>query len=86
MALVGVGLRRVRGKTFHTYTELLANTPHFDEVVEPHLKIARRLLREEWRKRASEGHVQTEYSLAGSSPTWTELSDAMKEEVDAEDL
>ena len=86
VALVGVGLRRVRGKTFHTYTELLANTPHFDEVVEPHLKIARRLLREEWRKRASEGHVQTEYSLAGSSPTWTELSDAMKEEVDAEDL
>jgi hypothetical protein len=84
VALVGVGLRSVQGKTFHSYTEILANAPRFNEVVEPHLTIARRLLREEWRRRANEGHVQTEYSLAGSSSTWTELSNAMKEEVGAE--
>lgn len=81
-ALVGVGLRDVKGAKFHTFQELLSSTTRFDEVVEPLEKVARTLVQDEFLQRmAAREEVRTEYNLARSEDTWERLKEKMRERI-----
>jgi hypothetical protein len=86
VALAGVGLRLTKGQEWHTYEELLSSTQRFEAVVVPHLTIARRLLRAEWRIRQDQGQVQPHFNLGRDPSTWSKLSKDMEVEVKAEIL
>jgi AIPR protein len=78
-ALVGVGLRSVKGDSFFTYTELLTSKDKFSDVVAPLEKVARTLVLDEFTDRLSrKEEVQTEYNFARSQEIWDKLKAKME--------
>jgi hypothetical protein len=83
-ALAAVGLKKSYGRTFHSYEELLSSRPKCEEVINPLITIARRLIRSEWNSRKGSGEVQREYNLARDEAAWKRLEEQMLDEMKSE--